>query len=207
MKVGTVPFGGGTPSPSPYTHPPTRGPCRHPHRRRVQGNSAGGHRSTSKIPGVTRLQVVGPTPGRVDMVLCGHWLRGGAFWTATTEGTATTAWIKGLRVLSLPSVCKKVRAVSSAMVRGRVVIGRVFCLVPCKGRFCSAGEALPHRRPHAAGCTLTRPMLAPTGKGFNAMGRAVIGQSRRSQALPGSRLQGQRRAGVAYSRTGGRCRG
>lgn len=132
---------------------------------------------------------------------------GGVFWTATTEGSATTAWIKGLRVLSLPAVCKKVGAVSSAMVRGRVVIGRVFFLVPCKGRFCSAGEALPHRRPHAAGHTLTRPMLAPAGHVSQGIERAVIGQFQRWRAQPGNTWQGQCRAGAAYSRTGGRCQG
>ncbi len=42
----------------------------------------------------------GPLMGR-------GWPQGVDIWTATTEGTATTAWIKGLRVLSLSSVAEK----------------------------------------------------------------------------------------------------
>ena len=101
------------------------------------------------------------------------------FSTATTEGSATTAWIKGLRVRSLPAVLKKVRANLSALVRERLAVGLVWCLVPCKGRFCSARIALPHRRPHAARLTLTRLMLAAAGLVLQGMGRAFIGQAQR----------------------------
>jgi len=57
-----------------------------------------------------------------------------------------------------------------------------WCLVPHKAVFCSAKIALPHRRPHAARHSLTRPMLASAGLVLQDMGRAVIGQVQRLQA-------------------------
>jgi hypothetical protein len=57
-----------------------------------------------------------------------------------------------------------------------------WCLVPHKAVFCSAKIALPHRRPHAARHSLTRPMLASAGLVLQGMGRAVIGQVQRLQA-------------------------
>ena len=74
-----------------------------------------------------------------------------------------------------------------------------WCLVPHKGRFCSAREALPHRRPHAARLTLTRPIL-PT------VGRVVTGQAQRSRALRSNTRHCQRQAGGSYSRMTGPCR-
>ena len=70
--------------------------------------------------------------------------------TATTEGTATTAWALGLRVLSLPSVSKKVRANFSGYVRGNAALPLFWCLVPAIAGVCSAGKAPAHHRLAAA---------------------------------------------------------
>lgn len=73
-------------------------------------------------------------------------LRVVVFWTATTEGTATTAWIKGLRVLSGSAVTATTEGKYVQVCPLAFVSATFLWLVPDIAGFCSAGKApVPHR--------------------------------------------------------------
>ena len=131
---------------------------------------------------------VNQTPGKNADTLTVR-LRGIDFLTATTEGTATTAWIKGLRVLS-PS--KTLKATEGKSVRASAIacgLPVVWCLVPKSAGFCNAEKTpAPHRLPAARhGLTLaTCPNSSRPQHGQHGPLSAGINVC---TASPGQRLQ------------------
>ena len=69
------------------------------------------------------------------------WVRDIDIWTATTEDTATTAWIKGLRVLSLSSVTVTTEDKTFRVSAGTFGPASHWCLVPDIAGIFSAAKA------------------------------------------------------------------
>ena len=85
----------------------------------------------------------------------GLWPRGVDIWTEDTEDTGTTAWIKGLRVLSLSSVTPWTVDKSLHVSPRKCSPALPWCLVPNIAGICSAEKAPERHRLPAARQGLT----------------------------------------------------